>query len=241
VDFEHQRREVIQYIYRKYGRDRAALAASLITYRSRSALRDGPRARHRSGVVEQVVKGQAGGMAARRSSNGSRYGLDPDSPAVQQWASLTEQLRGFPRHLSQHVGGFVIARASCRGWCRSRTRRWRTQRDPVGQGRPRIAGLLKVDVLALGMLTAIRRALAMIPNPEPERAGLPTRMEDLPETDDATYDMICRPIRWACSRSNRARSSRCCRACSRASTTTWWWKWPSCGPARSRAAWCIPI
>jgi len=196
VDFEHQRREeVIQYIYGKYGRHRAALAASLITYRSRSALRDVGRALGIDpGVVEQVVKGQAwwdGGAAFIERI--ARYGLDPDSVTVQQWAGLTEQLRGFPRHLSQHVGGFVIAR--------HKLSRLVPIENAAMENRSVIQwdkddleslGLLKVDVLALGMLTAIRRALTMVPNPEPERAGLPTRMEDLPETDDATYEMICK-------------------------------------------------
>jgi len=196
VDFEHQRREeVIQYIYGKYGRHRAALAASLITYRSRSALRDVGRALGIDpGVVEQVVKGQAwwdGGAAF--IDRISRYGLDPDSITVRQWASLTEQLRGFPRHLSQHVGGFVIAR--------DKLSRLVPIENAAMENRSVIQwdkddleslGLLKVDVLALGMLTAIRRALAMIPNPDPERAGLPTRMEDLPDGDVKTYDMICK-------------------------------------------------
>ncbi|WP_066737051.1 error-prone DNA polymerase [Cupriavidus sp. D384] len=196
VDFEHQRREeVIQYIYDKYGRHRAALAASLITYRSRSALRDVGRALGIDpGVVEQVVKGQAwwdGGTAFIERI--SRYGLDPDSPAVGQWASLTEQLRGFPRHLSQHVGGFVIARHKLSRLVPIENAAMK-DRSVIQWDKDDLEslGLLKVDVLALGMLTAIRRALAMIPNPEPERAGLPTRMEDLPETDDATYAMICR-------------------------------------------------
>jgi len=196
VDFEHQRREeVIQYIYEKYGRHRAALAASLITYRSRSALRDVGRALGIDpSVVEQVVKGQAwwdGGTAFLERI--TRYGLDPDSPAVRQWASLTEQLRGFPRHLSQHVGGFVIARHKLSRLVPIENAAM-ADRSVIQWDKDDLEslGLLKVDVLALGMLTAIRRALAMIPNPEPERAGLPCRMEDLPETDDATYDMICK-------------------------------------------------
>ena len=196
VDFEHQRREeVIQYIYRKYGRHRAALAASLISYRSRSALRDVGRALGiDASVVEQVVKGQAwwdGGTAFIERI--SRYGLDPDSVAVQQWASLTEQLRGFPRHLSQHVGGFVIAQHKLSRLVPIENAAMK-DRSVIQWDKDDLEslGLLKVDVLALGMLTAIRRALAMIPNPEPERAGLPTRMEDLPETDDKTYDMICK-------------------------------------------------
>ena len=191
VDFEHQRREeVIQYIYEKYGRHRAALAASLITYRSRSALRDVGRALGiDASVIEQVVKGQAwwdGGKTFLERI--SQYGLDPDAPAVRQWASLTTQLRGFPRHLSQHVGGFVIAR--------HKLSRLVPIENAAMENRSVIQwdkddleslGLLKVDVLALGMLSAIRRALAMIPT----RSGAPYRMEYVPKEDPQTYDMIC--------------------------------------------------
>ncbi|AGW93574.1 error-prone DNA polymerase [Cupriavidus sp. DF5525] len=196
VDFEHQRREeVIQYIYEKYGRHRAALAASLITYRSRSALRDVGRALGiDASVVEQVVKGQAwwdGGKGFVEKI--ARYGLDPDSPAVQQWASLTAQLRGFPRHLSQHVGGFVIARHKLSRLVPIENAAM-ADRSVIQWDKDDLEslGLLKVDVLALGMLSAIRRALEMIPNPDPERAALPTRMEDIPKEDKQTYDMICK-------------------------------------------------
>ncbi|MDQ0138837.1 error-prone DNA polymerase [Cupriavidus necator] len=198
VDFEHQRREeVIQYIYDKYGRHRAALAASLITYRSRSALRDVGRALGiDASVVEQVVKGQAwwdGGPGFVDKI--ARYGLDPDSPAVQQWASLTAQLRGFPRHLSQHVGGFVIARHKLSRLVPIENAAM-ADRSVIQWDKDDLEslGLLKVDVLALGMLSAIRRALEMIPNPsrDPARAGLPARMEDIPMEDKQTYDMICK-------------------------------------------------
>lgn len=196
VDFEHQRREeVIQYIYQKYGRHRAALAASLITYRSRSALRDVGRALGiDASVVEQVVKGQAwwdGGKGFVEKI--ARYGLDPDSPAVQMWASLTAQLRGFPRHLSQHVGGFVIARHKLSRLVPIENAAM-ADRSVIQWDKDDLEslGLLKVDVLALGMLSAIRRALEMIPNPDPARAALPTRMEDIPKEDKATYDMICK-------------------------------------------------
>lgn len=196
VDFEHQRREeVIQYIYQKYGRHRAALAASLITYRSRSALRDVGRALGiDASVVEQVVKGQAwwdGGKGFVEKI--ARYGLDPDSPAVQMWASLTAQLRGFPRHLSQHVGGFVIARHKLSRLVPIENAAM-ADRSVIQWDKDDLEslGLLKVDVLALGMLSAIRRALEMIPNPDPERAALPTRMEDIPKEDKQTYDMICK-------------------------------------------------
>ncbi|KWR90519.1 error-prone DNA polymerase [Cupriavidus sp. IDO] len=198
VDFEHQRREeVIQYIYKKYGRDRAALAASLITYRSRSALRDVGRALGiDASVIEQVIKGQAwwdGGQAFLDRI--TRYGLDRESPAVQQWASLTEQLRGFPRHLSQHVGGFVIARDKLSRLVPIENAAM-ADRSVIQWDKDDLEslGLLKVDVLALGMLSAIRRALAMIPNPDDNKAqaGVPARMEDIPKEDKKTYDMICK-------------------------------------------------
>jgi error-prone DNA polymerase len=166
VDFEHQRREeVIQYIYGKYGRHRAALAASLITYRSRSALRDVGRALGIDpGVVEQVVKGQAWWDGGAAFIDASRYGLDPDSITVRQWASLTEQLRGFPRHLSQHVGGFVIARDKLSRLVPIENAAMNRSVIQWDKDDLESLGLLKVDVLALGMLTAIRRALTMIPN-----------------------------------------------------------------------------
>ncbi|MEM5429319.1 error-prone DNA polymerase [Cupriavidus oxalaticus] len=197
VDFEHQRREeVIQYIYQKYGRHRAALAASLITYRSRSALRDVGRALGiDASVVEQVVKGQAWWDGPGFVEKIARYGLDPDSPAVQQWASLTAQLRGFPRHLSQHVGGFVIARHKLSRLVPIENAAM-ADRSVIQWDKDDLEslGLLKVDVLALGMLSAIRRALEMIPNPsdDPARAAMPARMEDIPKEDGKTYDMICK-------------------------------------------------
>lgn len=197
VDFEHQRREeIIQYIYGKYGRDRTALAASLITYRSRSALRDVGRALGiDASVVEQVVKGQAWWESGQGFLDRiSRYGLDRESPAVQQWASLTEQLRGFPRHLSQHVGGFVMARGKLSRLVPIENAAM-ADRSVIQWDKDDLEslGLLKVDVLALGMLSAIRRALAMIPNPDENlaRAGVPARMEDVPKEDKETYKMIC--------------------------------------------------
>ncbi|MFN8899439.1 MAG: PHP domain-containing protein, partial [Pseudomonadota bacterium] len=163
VDFEHQRREeVIQYVYRRYGRHRAALTAVVISYRPRSALRDMGRA---LGIdldrIDAVAKGQH--WFDGRSVQPERlaeHGFDPGSPLCRLWIELTGQLIGFPRHLSQHPGGFVIARDDL------------AQLVPVEnaamEGRSVIQwdkddldalGLLKVDLLALGMRSAIRRAL----------------------------------------------------------------------------------
>lgn len=191
VDFEHQRREeVIQYIYRKYGRHRAALTAVVISYRPRSALRDVGRA---LGIDEQrvaaVAKGhhwfdERGVSAERLRENG----FDPEAPLVRQWVELTRQLIGFPRHLSQHPGGFVIARdqieqlvpvenASMEG--RSVVQWDKDDLDALG--------LIKVDILALGMLSALRRALVDIGR----KQGREFRMQDIPREDPVTYDMIC--------------------------------------------------
>ncbi|AOJ02987.1 DNA polymerase [Burkholderia mayonis] len=196
VDFEHQRREeVIQYLYEKYGHDRAALAAAVSTYRPRGALRETGKA---LGVdpmlVERVAK-------AHRWFDGSRdllarfesVGLDPDTPLIRAWAELAARLLGFPRHLSQHSGGFVISRGKL------------TRLVPVEnaamEGRRVIQwdkddlealGLMKVDVLALGMLSALHRAFDMVTAWRGKRDGKPFGMQSIPQDDAATYDMICR-------------------------------------------------
>jgi error-prone DNA polymerase len=165
VDFEHDRREeVIQYIYAKYGRDRAALAATVIRYRPRSALRDAGRTGFDSGQLDQLVRRLAWWDGLRIAPERIREaGLDPDNPRIKLLLDVANGLIGFPRHLSQHVGGFVISRGPL------------SELVPVEnaamEGRTVIQwdkddletlGLLKVDVLALGMLSAIRRSLALI-------------------------------------------------------------------------------
>jgi error-prone DNA polymerase len=200
VDFEHQRREeVIQYIYKKYGVTRTALAAALITYRTRSALRDVGRALGIDlGIIEQVAKGQAWWDSRKEfAQRAGQQGLDPESPLVLRWAQLVDQLRGFPRHLSQHVGGFVIAQGKLSRLVpienaameNRRVIQW--DKDDLESLR-----LLKVDVLALGMLTAIRRTLDMVDALPGRRehygATAKLAMQNLPDDDTETYDMICR-------------------------------------------------
>jgi len=166
VDFEHERREeVIQYVYRKYGRERAALAATVITYRSKSALRDAGKALGFS--LEQIESLVAGVSGWRRGEILPEYlaeaGFDPANLQIRRLLVLANELRGFPRHLSQHVGGFVIARGRLdelvpieNAAMPERTViQW--EKDDLES-----LGLLKVDVLGLGMLSAIRRAMAMI-------------------------------------------------------------------------------
>jgi len=186
VDFEHERREeVVQYIYRKYGRDRAALAAALITYRTRGALRDVGRA---LGFSPAQIDALTGSLAwwDKRDQLPARcvgVGLDPESPRVVKWLALTEMLVGFPRHLSQHVGGFVISRGPL-AWLVPIENAAMAERTVIQWDKNDIEalGLLKVDVLALGMLSAVRRALDLL--------GL--QMQDIPAEDNATYEMICR-------------------------------------------------
>ena len=192
IDFEHQRREeVIQYIYGKYGRHRAALTAVVISYRPRSAVRDVGRA---LGIdlqrIDAVAKGQHWFDGRTISAEHLREnGFDPDAPLTRLWMEITQQLIGFPRHLSQHPGGFVIARDQIE------------QLVPVEnaamEGRSVVQwdkddldtlGLIKVDVLALGMLSAMRRSLEFIGR----KLGRRFEMQDVPDGDESTYDMISR-------------------------------------------------
>ena len=191
VDFEHDRREeVIQYIYAKYGRDRAALAATVIRYRPRSALRDVGRALGFDlGQLDQLTRRLAWWDGRKVAPERIREaGLDPDSPRVQLLLELANEIVGFPRHLSQHVGGFVISRGPL------------AELVPVEnaamEGRTVIQwdkddietlGLLKVDVLALGMLSAIRRSLQLVAR----WRGQPFAVTDIPREEPAVYDMLC--------------------------------------------------
>ena len=195
VDFEHERREVvIQYIYAKYGRERAALTAVVISYRTRSALRDVGKA---LGLAPALVDAFAkdhhwfDDVLAVDHLQALAASLGEDLPAHQAalWLELTRRLRGFPRHLSQHVGGFVLTQGKL------------TRLVPVEPaampGRSIIQwdkddldamGLLKVDVLALGMLSALRRCL----DARALLRGEPWGLADIPQEDPATYDMVCR-------------------------------------------------
>jgi len=192
IDFEHQRREeVIQYIYGKYGRHRAALTAVVISYRPRSAVRDVGRA---LGIdlqrIDAVSKGHqwfdGRGISAERLREN---GFDPDALLVRQWAELTAVLVGFPRHLSQHPGGFVIARDQIEQLVPVENAAM-DKRSVVQWDKDDLdaLGLIKVDILALGMLSALRRALAFIG----DKQGRPMRLQDIADDDQPTYDMICK-------------------------------------------------
>ena len=191
VDFEHQRREeVIQYIYDKYGRDRAALTAVVISYRPRSVLRDTGRALGvDNGVIDAVARAHQwwDGKKEMLRTLGA-CGLDPDSRVARQWAWLAQTLMGFPRHLSQHPGGFVISRGKLSRLVPIENAAM-PDRSVVQWDKDDLDALklLKVDVLALGMLSALRRTLELAG----QRRGAPLRLQDIPPGDDPTYDMIC--------------------------------------------------
>ncbi|WP_395321465.1 error-prone DNA polymerase [Variovorax sp. UC74_104] len=190
IDFEHQRREeVMQYIYRKYGRDRAALTGVVTAYRTRSALRDvGKALGFPLEVAERLAK-TAYGNEEQWISDACLQdnALDRTAPLVDLWLNLAKSVRGFPRHLSQHTGGFVIAR--------DKLSRMVPVENAAMEDRSVVQwdkddldalGLIKVDVLALGMLTAIHRALDFIA----AKRGAPMRMQDVPAEDPLTYAMI---------------------------------------------------
>lgn len=190
VDFEHERREeVIQYIYGKYGHDRAAIAATIISYRPRSAIRDvGKALAMEPELIDQFAKEHFWFDGSEVLEEKIRQaGLAGREGPVLQWLDLSAQLIGFPRHLSQHVGGFVLTQGKL-------TRLVPVQ--PASMVDRRIIqwdkddleamGLLKVDVLALGMLSAIRRCLALVN----QVRGSQLEMHQV-EPDEKTYDMIC--------------------------------------------------
>ncbi len=192
VDFEHERREeVIQHIYRKYGIHRAGIAATVISYRPKSAIRDAGKA---LGLTEDVT----GRLASTQWGSWGRdvtdahvrqAGLDPANPMIRRAVGFATRLLGFPRHLSQHVGGFILTRGRL------------DELVPIGnaamEARTFIEwdkddidalGLMKVDVLALGMLTCIRKALVLLK----EHEGLDIGLADVPREVPEVYDMLCK-------------------------------------------------
>src|SRR5262252_3643450 len=191
VDFEHERREeVIQYIYRRYGRNRVAICATVVHYRSRRAIREVGKA---LGLTEDVTAALAktvwGFGDGYPDDHIRQAGLDPANPTIRQAVALADQLIGFPRHLSQHVGGFVLTRAPL------------DETVPIGNAamddRTFIEwdkddidtlSLMKIDVLALGMLSCLRRALDLLKN----HYGLDYSLATLPQDDPAVYAMLSR-------------------------------------------------
>ena len=192
VDFEHERREeVIQYIYAKYGRGRAGLAATVITYRARSAIREVGKVFGLSDDAISAISGTKWGGWSREidAEDARRAGLDPSDKHLAQMLDLASQIIGFPRHLSQHVGGFVITRDKLSSLIPIENAAME-DRTIVEWDKDDLEslGMLKIDVLALGMLTCIRKAFTLLEN----HYGRRETLSSLPDGDRATYDMICR-------------------------------------------------
>ena len=193
VDFEHERREeVIQYIYGKYGRHRAALTAVVISYRGRSAAREVGKALGLSAdTVETIAKTidwwEPGVPKTERLAE---IGLTQSDPTIVRLLGLVQQLLGFPRHLSQHVGGFIMTQTPLCDLVPIENARM-ADRTVVEWDKDDIdaLGMLKVDVLALGMLTCVRKALDMV---NVRRPHAPLHLANIPASDTATYDMICK-------------------------------------------------
>ena len=191
VDFEHERREeVIQYIYGKYGRERAALAATVITYRPRSAMRDVGKLLGLSGLQVSRLSRSMQWWDGNKVDDSRilEAGLDPGSPVMRRLLYLVRELIGFPRHLSQHVGGFVISNTPLYNLVPIENAAM-PDRTVIQWEKNDLEelGLLKVDVLGLGMLTAIRRSFDLIR----DFNGSEYTLANVPAEDSAVYDMIC--------------------------------------------------
>ncbi len=191
VDFEHERREeVIQYIYKKYTRERAALAATVITYRVRSAVRDIGKALGLSPLfIEQLAKSLA--WWDRQSDLQQRFKenhLPRPEAMAEHFFRLVQEILGFPRHLSQHVGGFIITEGPISQLVPVENASM-PERTVIQWDKDDIEalGLMKVDVLALGMLSTIRKCFDLMSS----YGATVTTMEAVPEDDTATYDMLC--------------------------------------------------
>ena len=193
VDFEHERREeVIQHLYDRYGRDRAALCATVIHYRPRMAIREVGKVLGLTEDVTAAIADTVWGSWGKDvpDKHVREAGLDPDNPVLRQALDLAHQLIGFPRHLSQHVGGFILTRGRL------------DETVPVGNGAMAdrtfiewdkddidAIGLMKVDVLALGMLTCLKRGLDFL---EKDHGVFYETLADLPREDPDTYAMLAK-------------------------------------------------
>jgi error-prone DNA polymerase len=191
VDFEHERREeVIQYIYERYGRHRAGLCATVVHYRGKRAIREVGRVMGLSGDTISALSSQLWGWGhdGMPEQQLREIGLDPNEPRLKQTLDLVDQIVGFPRHLSQHVGGFIMTEG--------RLDELIPIENAAMEGRTVICwdkddidalGILKVDVLSLGMLTCIRKAFDLIRN----HLGTDYALATLPAEDPRVYDMLC--------------------------------------------------
>ncbi|TJW40089.1 MAG: error-prone DNA polymerase, partial [Mesorhizobium sp.] len=198
VDFEHEKRDVvIQYIYDKYSAKRTALAAAVVSYRGRSALREVAKAMGLSDDVRGALSSSIWGWSTSElgEKEASAGGLDRTDPLSRQVIERANEIMGFPRHLSQHVGGFVITRDRLdeivpivkTAMDERKMVEW--DKDDLDAVK-----ILKVDILALGMLTCLKRAFVLLQDHYDVRDeyGRPLGLATIPEKDDRVYDMICR-------------------------------------------------
>ncbi|ULB12521.1 error-prone DNA polymerase (plasmid) [Cereibacter azotoformans] len=192
VDFEHERREeVIQWIYEKYGRDRAGLCATVIHFRTRAAIREVGKVMGLSADVTAALSGQIWGMSNRGADPARlrEIGLNPEDRRLALTIRLIAEIIGFPRHLSQHVGGFVITRGRLDALCpiENAAMEGRTciewDKDDIDA-----LGILKVDVLSLGMLTCLRKSFDLLA----AHKGVRLDLASVPQEDPATYAMLSR-------------------------------------------------
>jgi error-prone DNA polymerase len=192
VDFEHERREeVIQYIYGKYGRERAGMTAAVICYRARGAIRDvGKALGLSSDTVDRLAKTIWGwGKEGVDDERVREAGLDPADPTLRLALDLARTVVGFPRHLSQHVGGFVISRGPLSDLVPIENAAM-PDRTVIQWDKDDLdaLGILKVDVLALGMLSCVRRGFDLLAR----HCGRALTLATVPAEDPAVYDMLCR-------------------------------------------------
>ena len=192
VDFEHERREeVIQHIYATYGRHRAGLCATVIHFRGRAAIREVGKVMGLSQDVTAALSGQNWGwsLSGTEEDRLREIGLDPEDRRLAQTVRLIGEIVGFPRHLSQHVGGFIITKGRLDELCpiENAAMEDRTviewDKDDIDT-----LGILKVDILSLGMLTCIRKSFDLIAQHRGKQLSIAT----VPQGDGQTYDMLCR-------------------------------------------------
>ena len=191
VDFEHERREeVIQHIYEKYTRDRAGICSTVIHFRSRAAIREVGKVMGLSQDIVAAISGQIWGWSSKPIDKDQirELGLNPDDKRLYQTISLIHQIVGFPRHLSQHVGGFVITKGRLDELCPIENAAM-ADRTVIEWDKDDIdtLGILKVDVLSLGMLTCIRKCFDLIA----QHSGPQYTLENLPKEEPKTYEMLC--------------------------------------------------
>ncbi len=195
IDFEHERREeVIQYLYARYGRHRAALTAEVVTYRARSAVREVGKVLGLSlDLVDQLARDLF--WFDQNVDDPNRFrdvGVDPNDPTICMLGSLSRELLGFPRHLSQHVGGFILTEHSLSETVPIENAAM-PDRTVIEWDKDDIEalGMLKVDVLGLGMLTCVRKCFDLLRDTLDSQNDAPASLADIPPDDQTVYDMIC--------------------------------------------------